>query len=375
MRCRNRPIFNFSLPLGVILISCTAAAAQVSAPAITVNDNPLLTVRPVTRIANDWFLPLAPIAQAVGAELRVTGQPQQLSVRRADGTTITYDNRSGEIRTQAVLIGRVKGFEQVQIAGVNDDLLFPLNGLVALLGVDVYEDTERNLLVVRSRDASQSRPHSIGGSPLNLGSVDYNYGFAMNGAAHGQFGTVRSRMLAGNIPTTEDLTLSQTPGQSQPRVTQGWMRADLSAGRSLVIGDHSTYSGVDAFTDTVRGAGLQSQAKGLFTHFFAGRAVSTSFASVGPVTVLKYDTTLSGFSIRRTAKDKEFVLAGNYFQGRDRRGTAFGAAYRIGNKTDQFKIQSSIGRFSSATSQGWRPAWGLTATNTFKPAKYNPIPG
>ena len=361
--------------LAVILIFCIGVAAQVSSPAITVNDNPLLTVRPVTRIANDWFLPLVAIAQAVGAELRISGQPQQLSVRRADGTTVTYDNRSGEIRTQAVLIGRVKAYEQVQITAVTDDLLFPLNGLVALLGVDVYEDSERNLLVIQSRDASQSRPHSLGGSPLNVGTVDYNYGFAMNGADHGQFATVRSRILAGSIPTTEDLTLSQAPGYSQPRVTQGWMRADLSADRSLVIGDHSTYSGVDAFTDTVRGAGLQSQSKGLFTHFFAGRAVSTSFASVGPVSVLKYDTTLSGFSIRRAAKDKEFILAGNYFQGPDRRGTAVGAAYRIGSKADQFKIQSSIGRFSSATSQGWRPAWGLTATNTFNPAKYITIAG
>src|SRR5207244_7055640 len=93
------------------------------------------------------------------------------------------------------------------------------------------------------------------------------------------------------------------------------------------------------------------------------------------VGVLKYDTTLSGFSIRRAAKDKEFILAGNYFQGPDRRGTAVGAAYRIGSKADQFKIQSSIGRFSSATSQGWRPAWGLTATNTFNPAKYITLAG
>lgn len=375
MRCRVRPIFDFPPALAVILIFSIAASGQIASPGLTVNGNPTVTVRPVTRIANEWFLPLVPIAQAVGAELRITGPPEQLAARRADGTTVTYDNRSGEIRTQAVLVGRVKAFEQVQITGVNDDLLFPLNGLVALLGVDVYEDTERNLLVIQSRDASQSRPHSISGSPLNIGTVDYNYGFAMNGADHGQFATVRSRILAGNTPTTEDLTLSETPGYSQPRVTQGWMRADLSGGRSLVIGDHSTYSGVDAFTDTVRGAGVQSQSKGLFAHFFAGRAVSTSFASVGPVAVLKYDTTLSGFSIRRATKDKEFVLAGNYFQGRDRRGTALGAAYRIGSKTNQFKIQSSIGRFSSVASQGWRPAWGLTAANTFNPAKYITITG
>src|SRR5438874_4979322 len=66
-----------------------------------------------------------------------------------------------------------RSYEQVQITAVTDDLLFPLNGLVALLGVDVYEDSERNLLVIQSRDASQSRDRKS--TRLNSSHVEISY--------------------------------------------------------------------------------------------------------------------------------------------------------------------------------------------------------
>src|SRR5439155_852648 len=66
------------------------------------------------------------------------------------------------------------------------------------------------------------------------------------------------------------------------------------------------------------------------------------------------------------------ALAGNHFDGPDRTGTTFGAAYRIAKRINQFRIQSSFGRFSGSTS---RPATGLTITNTFDPAKYLTISG
>jgi hypothetical protein len=364
---------------------------------MTVNGNPLVTTRPVTRLGDEWFLPLVPIAQAVGAELQITGDPQQLNVRRSDGTPISYDSRNGEVRSRVVLIGRIKGFEQVQMVGLNGDLLFPLNGVVALLGVDIYEDRGRNLLVIQTSNVAGSRAHS-GGSLLNLGTVDYNYGLTTNGSDYGEFANFRSQILAGNARTTESLILSGIQGSSAPRLIQGWIRADLPSNRAVVIGDQSTYSGVEAFTNSVRGVDLETPFKALFSNFYAGRAVSTSFATVGPLGVAKYDTNLIGFGLRRTARNQEFVLAGNHFRNPDRRGTAFGAAYRVGNRTDQFRIQSSFGRFSGSTLQPSStielpieqqqtpitaiktipvsgPALGLTVTNTFNPAKYITVTG
>src|SRR5260370_2610990 len=118
-------------------ISAAAAVLEVDSPSMTVNGNPVVTARPVIRIGDEWFLPLLPIANAVGAELQLSGPPLQLNVRRSDATTISYDSRTGEIRSQGVLIGRVKGFEQIQIVVLNEDLLFPLGRVLSFLGVDL----------------------------------------------------------------------------------------------------------------------------------------------------------------------------------------------------------------------------------------------
>jgi hypothetical protein len=358
----------------VFIFVCVAALMQIASPALTVNDNPIVTARPVTRIGDEWFLPLFPIAEALGADIQITGDPPQLNIRRSDGTAVTFDSRSGEIRSRVVLVGRVKGYEQVQIVGPTDGLLFPLSGVVALLGVDIYEDRGRNLLVIQSPDGGRARSRT-GGSILNVGTIDYNYGLTTNGANYAEFANVRSQILAGNVRTTEDLIMSGQQGASSPRMIQGRLRADFSPARAAVIGDQSTYSGVEAFTNAARAIDFETQFRGLFSSFYAGRAVGSSFATVGPVNILKYDTTLAGFGFRRPWRDKEFVLAGNHFRGPQRKGTALGVAYRMGNRTDQFRIQSSFGRFSSSTSQAWRPAFGATVTNTFNPARYLSITG
>src|SRR5437773_10724279 len=95
--------------IALLFISSAAAwGSEIESPGLTVNGNPIVTVRPVIRVGDEWFLPLLPIANAVGAQLQVSGQPPQLHVRRSDGTTVSYDSRSGEVRSQSALIGHVK---------------------------------------------------------------------------------------------------------------------------------------------------------------------------------------------------------------------------------------------------------------------------
>ena len=109
---------------------CYIDASQTLSPAITVNGNPLVTTQLVTRLGDEWFLPLLPIAEAVGSEVRITtAEPRELIVRRADGTEVSYNNRTGELRSRVVLLGRVNGFEHIQIVDSRQDLLFPLSGV------------------------------------------------------------------------------------------------------------------------------------------------------------------------------------------------------------------------------------------------------
>src|SRR5437867_1653169 len=234
--------------IALLFISSDAApGSEIESPGLTVNGNPIVTARPVTRVGGEWFLPLLPIANAVGGQLQITAPPQQLNVRRSDGTTISYDSRTGEVRSQSVLIGRVKAFQQVEIVGLSEDLLFPLGGVVALLGVDIYEDTGRNLLVIQTVAPSHSRTQ-ISGPFLNIGTVDYNYGMTTNGKDYGEYANMRGQILVGSIRTTENLILSGLQGPAASRVVQGWLRADLPRGQAITLGDRSTYSGIEAFT-------------------------------------------------------------------------------------------------------------------------------
>ena len=53
------------------VVALTGAAQTSQQYAVNVNGNPVVTTRPATRIAGEWFVPLAPIATALGAELKI----------------------------------------------------------------------------------------------------------------------------------------------------------------------------------------------------------------------------------------------------------------------------------------------------------------
>ncbi|MBM3791538.1 MAG: hypothetical protein FJW35_14485, partial [Acidobacteria bacterium] len=115
----------------------TAAWAQLPQPTLTVDGNPVITARPVARIGDEWFLPLLPIARALGVDVAVSAEQQELRAKRPDGMEVHYNGRTGEIRSGHALVGRIQAYQQVQIIAPDDDLLFPLSGVVALLGAAI----------------------------------------------------------------------------------------------------------------------------------------------------------------------------------------------------------------------------------------------
>ena len=97
------------------LIFCIwTPALTAQEPALVVNGKPIVTSPPPTRIGNDLFLPIVPIARALGADVSI-GRDQSVSVRRADGAAVTYDSRTGEIRAGNVMIGQVKDYRLIRI--------------------------------------------------------------------------------------------------------------------------------------------------------------------------------------------------------------------------------------------------------------------
>src|SRR5262245_10564297 len=105
-------------------------------PTVVVNGVPVVMRIPLARLGDELFLPLAPIARALNADLAV-GREQTVHVRRSDGALLTYDGRSGEIRTGAVLAAEVRNYRLIHVVAEADQLLFPVSAIPPLFAVNV----------------------------------------------------------------------------------------------------------------------------------------------------------------------------------------------------------------------------------------------
>jgi len=70
---------------------------------------------------SELFLPLSPIARALGADV-TAGQDQTIRVRRVDGTVVVYDGRTGDIRAGAVMVGQVKDYPRIRVVADLDQI-------------------------------------------------------------------------------------------------------------------------------------------------------------------------------------------------------------------------------------------------------------
>jgi hypothetical protein len=338
---------------GLILSLAVPGLAQLLQPTLSVNGSPLVTARPVTRIGEEWFLPLVPIAESLGVEISISPNSQELHARRQNGTEITYDGRTGQIRHGYVLVGQVKNPRQIQFAGSNEDFLFPLSGVVVLLGVDVEEDPQHSVLRIdSSRGAAAGQ--SATAPALSLTSLNYNYGLTTNMEDYSQSinlfgeGLARVTRLKGNV------LFSRYPGQPVLNFSQGTLYVMLPKAREFVLGDQGAYSGIGALTATVRGVGIAEPVRGYQFNAYGGTSASATFGSLGG-SFARYDTEIAGFNLRKKTKAQELSLGGHHFSGPDRQGTAIGFAYGRITAKNQFKSQILMGIFSGLSSRSVSP--------------------
>src|SRR4029450_13289505 len=73
------------------VLTATAAAQSPQQYSLRVNGLPVTSIRPATRTSGEWFVPLAPVARALGADLKVDANGQSLRILRSDGVTTSYD--------------------------------------------------------------------------------------------------------------------------------------------------------------------------------------------------------------------------------------------------------------------------------------------
>ncbi|MBZ5498374.1 MAG: SPOR domain-containing protein [Acidobacteriia bacterium] len=331
-------------PVALLLSLAIPGPAQLLQPTLSVNGSPLITARPVTKVGQEWFLPLIPIAEALGVEIAISADGQELRAQHQNGTEITYDARTGQIRHGYVLVGQVRNYKQIQFAGPREDILFPLGGVVALLGVDVEEDPGHGVLRIEpSREGMEAR--SATAPAFSLTSLNYNYAYTTNTRDYSQSINLFGEGLAGITRLRGNMLFSRYPGQPRLNFSQGALRMELPRERKLVLGDQGIYSGIEALTNTVRGIGFEEPVRGYQFNVYGGQSMSATFGSLGG-SFSRYDTGIAGFAVRKRSRTGELSLGGHYFSGDSRRGTAVGLAYGRLSTRNQFKSQVVIGLFS-----------------------------
>ena len=311
-----------------------------------VDGKPLVTSRPPTRIGNELFLPLSPIARALGADVTV-GQDQTIKVRRVDGTMVVYDGRTGEIRAGSVMVGQVKDYPRVRVLGDLEQLLFPLSGIVALFGVAARRDDDKNLLYLDS--VANSGAAVLSSPGFTIADLDYSYGLTTNGSFFGQNLNVRGQAVAGTTHLTALVQATRVPNGPLLYLNQASVRADFSGSRALILGDQGIYTGIDALTNSMRGVGYEQKLKGFTAYLYGGKAIGSltaSFASSVP----QYDTDLTGISLRRSTPKSLFAIGLNGFRNKSREGVTVGVAYGRNSALNQFNIQLAGGEFSGLSS-------------------------
>jgi len=312
---------------------------------VIVDGAPVPLPRPASYSGNELFVPLLPITRILGFQVEPLPQSDSLRLRRGAGAPIEYDGRTGEIRYGPVVAGQLHNYKQLTMSGPIEDLLFPVDGLITLLAVDVRIDSGERILYINS---SRDPFNSPSARRVGISSMDYSAGITKAGEGEGHFTTLRSSALAGGIPIQSNfLVVGQ---DSDVQLQQGTVIADVGR-HSLIIGDQSAIGGIDSLVSSVRGVGFNTSFKTFQASAYGGRTAGTVRATLGSPSMALYDSTIFGGSIRKRRLDGELSFAANSFAGPDRRGTSAGVALVKTTDRNQLRGQIVVGSFAGLSSR------------------------
>jgi hypothetical protein len=330
----------------VILSLTLLAYGQTPEWTVIVDGAPVPLSRPAIYNGNDLFVPLLPITRVLGFQVEPLPQSNSLILRRGAGAPIEYDGRNGEIRYGPVVAGQLRNYKLVTISGPMEELLFPVDGLITLLAVDVRLDSSERILYIHSSSDLFNTPSA---HRLGVSSIDYAVGITKAGDSEGHYTMLRSDALAGGSPVHSSLLV--VGEGSDVQLQQGTVTADVGQYKRLTLGDQSAISGIDSLASSVRGAGFNTIFKTLEASVYGGRTAGTVRATVASPGVANYDSTVFGGALRKRSQDRELSFAANSFDGPERQGTAAGFAFVKTTTRNQLKAQLVAGSFSGLSSR------------------------
>lgn len=291
------------------------------------------------------MIPLSPVGRALGANLAIDSTGQSLRVLRNDGTAAIYDAPSGRILQGSLQIGQVVNYRQIQLNVGLENVMFPLSGAIALFGVSAQENVEQQEIQIEALPSGVNGG-TAAGRRFQLASLMDKYGLETNGQIWQHSLDLRGQALMGSNRLSGNLDLTSVQGGSFVNLRQGSLQLETATHRVITVGDQGTRTGVEALMNGVRGLGYEWGWHDFRVNAYGGRAASSTAVGLGNAGLANYDTTLSGFGLRRRVRLSDLSLGGNWFRGPQRSGTTLGIAYSDLYARNEFKVQGLLGYFS-----------------------------
>jgi len=329
-----------------ILSFALLAYSQVPEWTVVVNGTPVPLLRPAISSGEDLLVPLLPITRVLGFQVEPIPVSNSLLLRRGAGAAIEYDGRTGEIRYGPVVAGQLRNYKQVTVSGSMEEFLFPVDGLITLLAVDVRLDPDTRVLYI---DSSSDPFNAPSAHRSGLSTMDYSVGITKAGDSEGHYTMVRSGAIAGGIPLQSSFLVAGDGSDVQ--LQQATVIADLGRVHRLTVGDQSAISGLDALVASVRGLGFNTTIKTFEASAYGGRTAGTVRAMVGAPGIANYDSTIFGGALRKRSRNRELSFAANGFSGPERKGTSAGVAFVRTTEKNQLRAQAVVGTFSGFSSR------------------------
>ncbi len=349
-----------------LVAMASVASAQTAPLTILVAGSPVASSRPAERNAGEWFIPLAAVARALDIDVKATADGTGIRARGRAGVEMVFDGRSGEIRYGQMVVGRVKAYRQIVLAGSIENLLFPVSGVVALLGVDVTEDPERQILRVEPAAGLRGGP-----SPpsFTLAGLDYSIGMTTGEGRLQHYTSLQGEALAGGATLSTQWLLNGNG--SRVGIRQGSGQADFGERRILGAGDQTSRTSLDSLLTSYRGVSFRRPTgAGFDTEVYAGRAMGSVAVSQGELGLASYEGHVAGISTSRRSSAGEVALSGQWFDGVERRGVSAGMVLVRVTPRHQLKAQMVFGDFSglsARTTPVRGSAGGASVLYTFTP--------
>jgi hypothetical protein len=315
------------------------------------------------------FLPVAPIAHALGDLITVNPLTRSVEVRRQTGITADFSAQTNQVRENGLVILVVSDTADITFPPNPEELMLPIEIVSPLLDVSIFiDEAARAVRVTRGQAPTSSARDGSSHGSFELYQTDYSYNLNLYSSSFNQYAQLHSSGRIGNGRFTLISNLDGGARQTPLNLRNGSFTLDMPNRQRFIGGDFGTGTDLEFMSSLVRGIFAQRPFGSIRVTAFAGRATSSPPLIANPSTEeplpahsgLIYDTNVFGSYLTlgkppqnsSQAKLLSFSSGLIYFGGPTRRGEMVTSSFKYFSARNQFQGDWGFGSFAGINLEG-----------------------